>query len=1057
MSSTPAPTNAAPELSDADKAKAAAKKAEKERQKAEKDRKFAEKQAKLKAAGGAGAAEQQPSKKKANAGKKAAEEAKPVYVDKTPKGEKKVLGPLDAPQYSAYHPSVVEAAWADWWEKQGFFEPKFTKEGEPLEPGTFVIPIPPPNVTGALHCGHALGTALQDVLIRWHRMRGFTTLYLPGCDHASISTQSVVENMLWRKEKVTRHDLGREKFLQRAMDWKEEYQGKINGQLRRIGGSFDWTREAFTMDEGMTDAVMEAFVRLHKEGLIYRANRLVNWCVQLNTTISNLEVDSQELTGRTLLDVPGYDRKVEFGVMIYFKYPVDGSDEFITVATTRIETMLGDTAVAVHPEDPRYKHLVGRNLRHPLIDRLIPVVADSYVDREFGTGAVKITPAHDPNDYAIGTRHNLPFINILNDDGTLNENTGKYAGQKRYDARYAVTQELTDLGLFVKKDSNPMTIRRCSRSKDIIEPLLKPQWWCRMKELAEDALDAVRKGDIKIKPESAEKSYFRWLENINDWCLSRQLWWGQQIPAYHVKFEGEVSEAEADEWIVARTEADAQKKAAEKYPGRKFTLERDPDVLDTWFSSGLWPFATLGWPSDTHDFQKLFPTSVLETGWDILFFWVARMIMLSLKLTGQVPFKEVFCHSLVRDAMGRKMSKSLGNVLDPIDVIEGITLQALQDKLLAGNLDPKELKTASESQTKMFPQGIPECGVDALRFSLINYTTGGGDINFDIKVMEGYRRFCNKIYQATKYVLGKLDADFVPPAQATQTGDESLSEKWIIHKLNNAAKDIHNALEEREFSVASQLVYQYWWNELCDVFIESSKALLQDGTPEEKVRTANTLYTALEGGLTLIHPFMPFLSEELWQRLPRRSGDATPSIVLAAYPQYKPENDFPEAADKYNRLLSCAKGIRSLLADYGVKQGGKAFIVSPDQDEYDLVSSQVSQIRILATKSLAELDIVKDISGVPSGCAVYTVSPSLTVYLDVAERVDAALVNKAKQKLARARQTEEKLNKLFLDEEWQKNTSAAVRDGEVAKLQAAKAEAENLEASIAQFEKLELK
>lgn len=985
-----------------------------------------------------------------------------------------MLGPLDSPHHSAYHPAVVESAWADWWEKQGFFEPKFTPDGKTLPPGSFVIPIPPPNVTGALHCGHALGTALQDLLIRWHRMRGFTTLYVPGCDHASISTQSVVEKMLWKKEKLTRHDLGREKFLQRSMDWKNEYQNKINTVLRRLGGSFDWTREAFTMDPKMTQAVVEAFVQLHDQGFIYRANRLVNWCVQLNTTISNLEVESQELAGRTLLDVPGYERKVEFGVMTYFKYPLDGSqNETIEVATTRIETMLGDTAVAVHPDDPRYKHLIGRMIRHPLLDRLFPIVADSYVDPEFGTGAVKITPAHDANDYAVGTRHNLPFINILNDNGTMNENTGRFAGQKRYDVRYKIVEELTAMGLFVKKESNPMTIRRCAKSKDIIEPLLKPQWWVRMKELAEPAIAAVRNGDIKIKPESAEKNYFRWLENINDWCLSRQLWWGQQIPAYHVHFEGAQEdgaseEAEEGRWIVARDEAEAQQKAAEKFPGKQFRLERDPDVLDTWFSSGLWPFATLGWPAKTHDLETLFPTSVLETGWDILFFWVARMIMLSLRLTGQVPFREVFCHSLIRDAQGRKMSKSLGNVIDPLDVIAGASLEALQEKLKLGNLDDKEFRTASENQKKMFPQGIPECGVDALRFSLINYTTGGGDINFDVKVMAGYRRFSNKIYQATKYVLGKIEGSgFVAPAAFALTGNETLSERWILHRLNTAARDVHRALEDREFSRASQIVYQYWYDDLCDVFIESSKALLQDGTPEERSSTLNTLYTALESGLTMIHPFMPFLSEELWQRLPRRSGDkVVPSIVIAEYPIYRADLDDESSAAKYEVLLSLAKGIRSLLAEYGVKQGGKAYITCSSitaadggENELHLVSSHLGQIKTLATKALASVDVgtTEEIDKVrPTGCAVYTVSPTLTVYLDVTANVDASSVAKAKEKLVKARATEEKQQKLFQDREWTEKTSAAVMDMEKAKLESVKAEAANLEATIAQFEALVL-
>ncbi|KAI5918804.1 tRNA synthetases class I-domain-containing protein [Camillea tinctor] len=1029
---------------------AAARKAEKERQKAEKAKKFAEKQQAKQQKQAAAPA------KKAPAAAKAAEKLE-KYVESTPKGEKKVLGSLDSPHHSAYHPGVVESAWNDWWEAQGYFQPKFSPEGTTLPPGSFVIPIPPPNVTGALHCGHALGTALQDVLIRWHRMRGFTTLYVPGCDHASISTQTVVENMLWRKEKKTRHDLGREKFLDRALEWKHEYHGKINNVLRRLGGSFDWTREAFTMDPRMTEAVLEAFIRLHNDGHIYRANRLVNWCVQLNTTISNLEVETQELPGRTLLSVPGYERKVEFGVMTYFKYPIDGSDETIEIATTRIETMLGDTAVAVHPEDPRYQHLVGKSVRHPLLDRLIPVVADTYVDREFGTGAVKITPAHDANDFALGARHKLPSITILNDNGTLNQNAGKYEGQKRYDARYAIVEELTKLGLFVKKESNPMTIRRCAKSKDIIEPLLKPQWWMAMADLAAPALDVVRNGEIKIKPETAEKNYFRWLESINDWCLSRQLWWGQQVPAYRVVFDGEAeAEDEKSQWVVAHSEAEAKQKATDKYPGKSFKLVRDPDVLDTWFSSGLWPFSTLGWPSNSTDLQHLFPTSLLETGWDILFFWVARMIMLSLKLTGKVPFKEVFCHSLIRDAQGRKMSKSLGNVIDPVDVMEGITLDLLQDKLRTGNLDEKEFGLASKNQKEMFPQGIPECGADALRFSLINYTTGGGDINFDVKVMAAYRRFCNKIYQATKYVIGRIGTDYTPPSAVEKTGKESLPERWILHQLNQTSKDIHKALEEREFSKASQIVYQYWYENLCDVYIENSKAILQDGTEEEKLSATNTLYTALEAGLTMIHPFMPFLSEELWQRLPRRPNDTTPSITIASYPAYRQDFDDSEAFDKYELLLSCSKGIRSLLSEFGVKQGGKAYIHCSNATEYQLVQSEISQIRALATKSAESITIVQDKNDVKAGCAVYTISPTVNVFLDVAEQVNKAMVAKTSERLAKARDLVAKQRKLIEDKAWAEKASEAVRDLELAKLTAAEAQVGSLALSIEQFEKLNL-
>ena len=480
------------------------------------------------------------------------------------------------------------------------------------------------------------------------------------------------------------------------------------------------------MDENLSAAVTETFVQLHDEGIIYRANRLVNWCTKLNTALSNLEVDNKELTGRTLLDVPGYERKVEFGVITHFQYEIEGTNDKIEVATTRPETMLGDTGIAVHPKDERYKRFIGKHARHPFVDRLLPIFADDYVDPEFGTGAVKITPAHDPNDFTLGTKHKLDFVNILNDNGTLNGNTGKFERVKRFDARYSVVDELKARGLYVKKEDNPMKVPMCQRSKDVIEPRMKPQWWMRMRELADAAIKVVKDGDIIIRPETSEKSYFRWLEDINDWCISRQLWWGHQAPVYLVHFDGEPSDQSKDQsWVAGRTLEEAEERAKKKFPGKNVSLKRDEDVLDTWFSSGLWPFSTLGWPTKTHDFQHLYPTSVLETGWDILFFWVARMIMLGVKMTGQVPFREVYCHALIRDSDGRKMSKSLGNVIDPQDVVDGISLQGLHDKLALGNLDPKEIANATRYQKQAFPDGIPQCGADALRFSLASYTTGG--------------------------------------------------------------------------------------------------------------------------------------------------------------------------------------------------------------------------------------------------------------------------------------------------------------------------------------------
>lgn len=720
----------------------------------EKERKNAEKAAKLeakKAKAALQAANALANKEKKAKKEKAGEEDLPSYVEDTPEGEKKRIRSFEDPHFKAYDPIAVESAWYSWWEKEGFFKPEFKSDGSVKDAGSFVIVHPPPNVTGALHMGHALTDSLQDLMVRWSRMHGKTTLWVPGTDHAGISTQSVVEKMLWRRNKQTRHDLGREKFIEAVWEWKEDYHKRINKALTKMGGSFDWSREAFTMDEPRYAAVTENFVRLHEEGVIYRANRLVNWCTQLNTALSNLEVENKELTGRTLLDVPGYDKKVEFGVIVHFKYPIEGSDETLEVATTRIETMLGDSGIAVHPQDTRYSHLIGKNAVHPFIPgRKLPIVADEYVDREFGTGAVKLTPAHDPNDFTLGQKHNLEFISILTDDGLMNENAGPYKGQKRFDVRYSIQEALKEKGLYVDKKDNAMKVPLCEKSKDVIEPIMKPQWWVKMKELAEPAIQVVKDGKIKIRPETAERSYYRWLEDINDWCISRQLWWGHRCPVYFAKVEGGSDLPEEELWFSGRTREDADAKAKAKLGDRKYTLEQDEDVLDSkfyahelqtqrltlaaWFSSGLWPFSTLGWPKKTHEFETLFPTSILETGWDILFFWIARMIMLSLRLTGKIPFEEVFCHSLVRDSEGRKMSKSLGNVVDPLDVIAGIPLQQLHDKLQLGNLHPSEVARATKYQKTAFPDGIPQCGADALRFTMINATTGGADINLEVKV-----------------------------------------------------------------------------------------------------------------------------------------------------------------------------------------------------------------------------------------------------------------------------------------------------------------------------------
>ncbi|KAM3475735.1 hypothetical protein MY5147_003574 [Beauveria neobassiana] len=1029
------------------------KELEKERQKAEKAAKLEAKKAKaaLQAANAAANKEKKVKKEKAD------EPEVPPYVEDTPPGEKKRIRSFEDPNFKAYDPIAVESAWYTWWEKEGFFKPEFKPNGDVKDEGSFVIVHPPPNVTGALHMGHALTDSLQDMMIRWSRMHGKTTLWLPGTDHAGISTQSVVENMLWRRKQQTRHDLGREKFIETVWEWKEDYHQRINKALTRLGGSFDWSREAFTMDESRYAAVVENFVRLHEEGIIYRANRLVNWCTRLNTALSNLEVDNKELTGRTLLEVPGYDKKVEFGVIVHFKYPIEGSDETVEVATTRIETMLGDTGIAVHPKDTRYTHLIGKNAVHPFIpNRKLPIVADEYVEMDFGTGAVKLTPAHDANDFALGQRHKLEFINILNDDGLMNENAGPFKGQKRFDVRYSIQDALKEKGLYVDKKDNAMKVPMCSKSKDVIEPLMKPQWWVKMKDMASEAAKVVKNGEIKIRPESAEKAYYRWMEDIQDWCISRQLWWGHRCPVYFAKVEGGSDLSEEELWFSGRTKQEAEAKASAKLPGKKFTLEQDEDVLDTWFSSGLWPFSTLGWPKKTHDLEKLFPTTILETGWDILFFWIARMIMLSLKLTGKIPFEEVFCHSLVRDSEGRKMSKSLGNVIDPLDVISGIPLQTLHDKLALGNLHPTEVERATKYQKTSFPDGIPQCGADALRFTMINATTGGSDINLEIRSIYGYRKFCNKIFQATKYVLGSLPADFVPAKHGAVSG-KTLAERWILHKMNQAAKEVNVAIADREFSKSTAIVYKYWYSELCDVYIENSKSIIRDGTPEERDSAIQTLYTALEAALTMIHPFMPFISEEMWQRMPRRPSDETKSIMIAKYPVYSATLDDPQSETAYELVLDCVKAARSLTSEYAIKENADVIIQTFTDAAEETCTKELVSITSLAGKAVNKIKMIGANAPRPAGCVAYPVSTAATVFLQVKGRVDMdAEIAKAQKRRDKATQSIQRQEKLLADPVYLQKASEAVRDADEKKLADAKQELASFEATIMQFVQLKL-
>ena len=1027
------------------------KEIEKEKKKAEKLLKFAAKQAKKNAAAATGASQKKPKKKK---------EVEPIpnFVDKTVPGEKKILVSLDDPALKAYNPANVESSWYDWWIKTGVFEPEFTADGKVKPEGVFCIPAPPPNVTGALHIGHALTIAIQDSLIRYNRMKGKTVLFLPGFDHAGIATQSVVEKQIWAKEKKTRHDYGREAFVGKVWEWKEDYHNRIKNQIQKLGASYDWSREAFTLSPELTKSVEEAFVRLHDEGVIYRASRLVNWSVKLNTAISNLEVENKDVKSRTLLSVPGYDEKVEFGVLTSFAYPVVDSDEKLIIATTRPETIFGDTAVAVHPDDDRYKHLHGKFIQHPFLPRKIPIITDKEaVDMEFGTGAVKITPAHDQNDYNTGKRHNLEFINILTDDGLLNEECGpEWQGMKRFDARKKVIEQLKEKNLYVGQEDNEMTIPTCSRSGDIIEPLLKPQWWVSQGEMAKEAIKVVKDGQITITPKSSEAEYFHWLGNIQDWCISRQLWWGHRCPVYFIDIEGEEHDRiDGDYWVAGRNLEEAEKKAAAKFPDAKFTLEQDEDVLDTWFSSGLWPFSTLGWPEKTKDMETFYPFSMLETGWDILFFWVTRMILLGLKLTGSVPFKEVFCHSLVRDAQGRKMSKSLGNVIDPLDVIAGIKLNDLHDKLLHGNLDPREVEKAKIGQKESYPNGIPQCGTDAMRFALCAYTTGGRDINLDILRVEGYRKFCNKIYQATKFALMRLGDDYQPPANEGLSGNESLVEKWILHKLTETSKIVNEALDKRDFLTSTSSIYEFWYL-ICDVYIENSKYLIQEGSAVEQKSAKDTLYILLDNALKLIHPFMPFISEEMWQRLPKRSTEKAVSIVKATYPVYVSEYDDDKAANAYDLVLNITKEARSLLSEYNILKNGKVFVES-NRDEYFKTANDQKDSIVSLIKAIDEVTVVRDVSEIPEGCVLQSVNPEVNVHLLVKGHVDIdAEIAKVQKKLERASKSKNGIEQTMNSKDYETKANKQAKEANKTKLDNTVAEIEGLQATIENLKRLKL-
>ncbi len=755
-----------------------------------------------------------------------------------------------------YDPHAIEARHYQRWEQRDFFKP--SANGVP-----YSIVIPPPNVTGSLHMGHGFNNAIMDALIRYHRMRGHSTLWQGGTDHAGIATQMVVERQLLAKGQ-SRQELGREAFLQRVWEWKEESGSTITRQLRRLGSSIDWSRERFTMDAGFSRAVEEVFIRLYDEGLIYRGNRLVNWDCKLHTAISDLEVVSEE----------------ENGFFWYFRYPLangaatqDGKP-YIVIATTRPETLLGDTAVAVHPDDDRFRHLIGQYVELPLCGRQIPVIADTYVDPAFGTGCVKITPAHDFNDYEVGQRHGLPLINILTRDGAINENAPRaYQGMDRFECRKQLVRDMETAGLVEKIEPHKLKVPRGDRSGVVIEPFLTNQWYVAIKALAEPAITAVEKGDIQFVPKNWENTYFAWMRDIQDWCISRQLWWGHRIPAWYDS---------AGKIYVAHSESEVRRKYA---IGDDVTLTQDDDVLDTWFSSALWTFGTLGWPEATPQLQKFHPTDVLVTGFDIIFFWVARMIMMTLKFTGQVPFRTVYVHGLIRDAEGQKMSKSKGNVLDPIDLIDGIGLEELVQKRTSGMMQPQLAQKVEKATRKQFPAGIPAHGTDALRFTYYSLASLGRDINFDMGRMDGYRNFCNKIWNAARYVFMNTETESVSKPGADS--DYSQADLWIQARFQRTLSQVTEGMTQYRFDLVAQAVYDFFWNEYCDWYLELSKPVLWDvnASAAQKNATRYTLLSVLEQSLRLAHPLLPFITEEIWLKAAPLLGIAGETVMLQRYPE----------------------------------------------------------------------------------------------------------------------------------------------------------------------------
>jgi len=806
-----------------------------------------------------------------------------------------------------YEPHEVEKRWYQYWMEQGFF-----RADENGSTNTFCIVIPPPNITGSLHMGHALNNTLQDILIRYKRMCGFNTLWMPGTDHAGIATQNVVEKQL-SSEGINRKDLGRKKFTERVWQWREKYGGIIIQQLKRLGASCDWERERFTMDEGLSRAVREVFVKLYEEGLIYRGDYIINWCPRCHTALSDLEVEHEEIKGK----------------LYFVKYPLIGSKKFVVVATTRPETMLGDTALAVNPHDKRYQKLIGEKAILPILNREIPIIADTYVDIKFGTGVLKITPAHDPNDFEIGNTHGLERIKVIGDDGIMNEHAGPYKGLDRIRCREKILNDLTKIDLIKKIESYVHHIGHCYRCKTMVEPLVSRQWFVKVKPLAERALEVVEKGETVIIPKSWEKTYFEWMRNVRDWCVSRQIWWGHQIPAWTCEDCGKITVAREDIDRCAYCQSE--------------NIKQEEDVLDTWFSSALWPFSTLGWPEETKELALFYPTSVLVTAFDILFFWVARMMMMGLKFMGKVPFREVYIHAIVRDVEGQKMSKSKGNVIDPLMVMD-------------------------------------QYGTDAFRFTLAALSVQGRDIRLSEERIKGYRNFANKIWNASRFALMNLE-DYSPHQIGSKMSSSSLVDRWILSRLHRLIKEVEEALREYKFNELAHLLYQFIWHEFCDWYLELIKPILyQKDDTESRLATQHTMVEVFATSLQLLHPIMPFITEEIWQQLPSTQQ----SIVISPYPRWHPENIDKDAETEMDLIIDVVNSIRNVRWEMNVPPSQmievilfsknpkileilhcyKMYIEHLGKADHVTISDRVKKPRSAATAVVQEVEIFLPLKGI---------------------------------------------------------------------------------------------